>query len=70
MQVYMQYNAIILIFLQLYKKSLNFFCKIQSLFKNKQKNINHRNIPRLHQRPFAIFRVACEFLDDRSSPNL
>jgi len=45
-----------------------FFCNIQSLLKNKQKNINQRNIPRLHQRYFAIFRVACEFLDDWSSP--
>ena len=47
-----------------------FFCKIQSLFKNKRKNINQRNIFRLHQRAFAIFRGACEFLDDRNSPAL
>ena len=52
------------------KKFWAFFCKIQSLFKTKRKNINQRNILRLHQRPFAIFRGACEFLDDRNSPAL
>jgi len=46
-------------YITVYKKILSFICKIQSLNKQKQtKNINQQNVPRLHQRPSAIFRLA------------
>jgi len=49
------------------KSSVLLFYKIQSLFKNRQKILISEIFP-VCINDFAIFRVACEFLDDRSSP--
>jgi len=38
------------------QKNSAFFVKF-NLYSKTNKNINQRNIPRLHQRPFAIFRI-------------
>jgi len=54
-----------------YKKVLCFFCKIQTLLKNKQKISINETLPVCINllRPLPSF-VACEFLDDNSSPAL
>jgi len=50
------------------QKNFELFLQNSIFIQKQTKNINQRNIRRLHQRSFAVIPVACEFLNDRSSP--